>query len=228
MFIENNTCISHKELAAFIDAISSETTFAQGTLQGTNVSTRWDFSGSFSFVVTVATTIGYGNLAPHTGIGKVVVIAYALIGIPLTFLMLQGIGGRLTQLSHRVNKLKLCSKKPALNKYLNMVLIIVIGVSLLFIVPTILFMKVEGWDLMDAIYYCFVTLSTIGFGDFIPALSENRFSRRADALTVYRIVTYVWILFGLAYVALIISYISNILVRKAEKVEQISRKKIEK
>ncbi|KAH3799837.1 hypothetical protein DPMN_153453, partial [Dreissena polymorpha] len=88
-FIENNTCISHKELAAFIDAISSETTFAQGTLQGTNVSTRWDFSGSFSFVVTVATTIGYGNLAPHTGIGKVVVIAYALIGIPLTFLMLQ-------------------------------------------------------------------------------------------------------------------------------------------
>ena len=42
------------------------------------------------------------------------------------------------------------------------------GMSLLFVGPTFLFMNVEGWYMMDAIYYCFVTLSTIGFGDFIP------------------------------------------------------------
>lgn len=111
---------------------------------------------------------GYGNLAPHTDLGKLIVIAYALIGIPLTFLMLQGLGQRLTLLSDRVNKLKLCSKRPDMNKYLNMVLIILIGASLLFVGPTFLFMNVENWRLMDTIYYCFVTLSTIGFGDFIP------------------------------------------------------------
>ena len=115
---------------------------------------------------------GYGNLAPHTEIGKVVVIAYALIGIPITFLMLQGLGEHLAILSKKVNKLKLCSKRPELNKYLNMVLIILIGLSLLFVGPTFLFMNVEGWSMMDGIYYCFVTLSTIGFGDFIPGKSS--------------------------------------------------------
>ena len=119
------------------------------------------------------TTSGYGNMAPHTEIGKVIVIAYALIGIPLTFLMLQGLGQQLTLLSDKVNNLKLCSKRPDLNKYLNMVIIILIGVSLLFVGPTFLFMNVEGWRMMDAIYYCFVTLSTIGFGDFIPGKRKN-------------------------------------------------------
>jgi hypothetical protein len=114
--------------------------------------------------------VGYGNMAPHTELGKVIVIAYALIGIPLTFLMLQGLGQQLTHLSDKVNNLKLCSKRPDLNKYLNMVIIILIGVSLLFVGPTFLFMNVEGWRMMDAIYYCFVTLSTIGFGDFIPGI----------------------------------------------------------
>ncbi|XP_045171997.1 potassium channel subfamily K member 16-like [Mercenaria mercenaria] len=226
-FIDNHTCLTGEELNSFIDQISGETEFTQGTLQNKSVSTRWDFTGAFSFVVTVATTIGYGNMAPHTEIGKVIVIAYALIGIPLTFLMLQGLGQQLTLLSNKVNNLKLCSKRPDLNKYLNMVIIILIGVSLLFVGPTFLFMNVEGWRMMDAIYYCFVTLSTIGFGDFIPALSENRFTGRGEAGTIYRIVAYVWILFGLAYVALIISYISGVLVKKAEKVQQMSRAKIE-
>ena len=106
-------------------------------------------------------------MAPHTEVGKLTLIAYALFGIPLMFLMLQGFGQHLTVLSSKVNKLKLCSKRPAVNKYLNMVLIILLGVSFLFAGPTVLFMYVEGWTLMEGLYYCFVTLSTIGFGDYI-------------------------------------------------------------
>ena len=83
------------------------------------------------------------------------------------FLMLQGFGQHLTLLSRKVNKLKMCSKRPNVNKYLNMVLIILLGVSFLFAGPTVLFMYVEGWTLMEGLYYCFVTLSTIGFGDYI-------------------------------------------------------------
>ena len=83
------------------------------------------------------------------------------------FLMLQGFGQHLTILSKKVNKLKLCSKRPGVNKYLNMVLIILLGVTFLFAGPTVLFMYVEGWTLMEGLYYCFVTLSTIGFGDYI-------------------------------------------------------------
>ena len=75
-------------------------------------------------------------------------------------------------------------------------------------------------DLSQCNVPCFVS---------ILALTENRFSGpgSGDAGTIYRIVAYVWIVLGLAYVALIINYISNVLVRKAEKMERMSKAKIE-
>ena len=33
---------------------------------------------------------------------------------------------------------------------------------------TILFSTWEGWTYMDGAYFCFISLSTIGFGDFVP------------------------------------------------------------
>jgi Ion channel len=33
----------------------------------------------------------------------------------------------------------------------------------------IVFAKAEHWKFSDAMYFCFQTLSTIGFGDFVPS-----------------------------------------------------------
>ena len=35
---------------------------------------------------------------------------------------------------------------------------------------TILFSTWEGWSYMDGAYFCFISLLTIGFGDFVPGL----------------------------------------------------------
>ena len=35
-------------------------------------------------------------------------------------------------------------------------------------VGSVAFVYAEGWPVGTAIYFCFVTLSTIGFGDFVP------------------------------------------------------------
>lgn len=110
---------------------------------------------------------GYGNLAPRTGFGKVAVVVYALFGIPITMLMLSGIGQVLTKLSTKVNKCNFCSKKPLLSKVLNMVLIITLGLTMLFGIPAFIFNQVEKWGYLEGLYFCFVTLSTIGFGDYI-------------------------------------------------------------
>ncbi len=42
-------------------------------------------------------------------------------------------------------------------------------IAFLFLVPAAIFALLEsGWNYLDSLYYCFISLTTIGLGDFIP------------------------------------------------------------
>ena len=41
------------------------------------------------------------------------------------------------------------------------------GLLVMFIIPSSVFCSLEGWNIIDSVYYCLVTLSTIGFGDYV-------------------------------------------------------------
>ena len=49
---------------------------------------NWSFGQSFFFSGTVITTIGYGQQTPLSTTGRVFCMIYALVGIPLTLLLL--------------------------------------------------------------------------------------------------------------------------------------------
>lgn len=219
-FKGNYSCVDQERLNKFFKIITKDLEYSEKLLQGkTEVFSNWDFPASFCFVVTTVTTIGYGNLSPRTVAGKIVIIVYALIGIPLTLIMLSHIGDKLKDVAQKISRLNLFSKKPHINKAANMLIIFILGISVLFIAPASVFHKVENWNLLEAIYFCFITLSTIGFGDYIVGISGDSNVDEA-ATNLYRTGTYIWIIIGLAYISLIISYISSLLAKKGEQVQK--------
>lgn len=48
---------------------------------------------------------------------------------------------------------------------------IVWGVLVHLVIPPFVFMVTEEWDYIEGLYYSFITISTIGFGDFVAGES---------------------------------------------------------
>ncbi|GFW68232.1 potassium channel subfamily K member 1 [Trichonephila clavipes] len=84
--VGSNHC--NEELEHFLVKIIAANN--RGVSAAGNVSNElnWSFGQSIFFSSTVITTIGYGHVAPLSEGGKIFCIVYALIGIPLTLILL--------------------------------------------------------------------------------------------------------------------------------------------
>ncbi|XP_026744621.1 uncharacterized protein LOC113505940 [Trichoplusia ni] len=65
---------------------------------------------------------------------------------------------------------------------------------------TFLFKSWEGWAYLDAAYFCFITLTTIGFGDFVPAQGQSVDDAAAAVHSIALCSLY--LLFGIALLAM--------------------------
>ena len=52
-------------------------------------------------------------------------------------------------------------------RWINMVLLVGGGLLVMFIIPSAVFCAIEEWNIIDSVYFCFITLSTIGLGDYV-------------------------------------------------------------
>uniref|UniRef100_A0A8C7JSW5 Potassium two pore domain channel subfamily K member 4 n=1 Tax=Oncorhynchus kisutch TaxID=8019 RepID=A0A8C7JSW5_ONCKI len=196
-FLENYTCVSPDILQEVADAVGA------GVDPSSNSSTftsQWDLASAFFFSGTIVTTIGFGNISPKTEGGQLFCIFYALVGIPLFGILLAGVGDHLgTGLRKAILKIEFLLKwkvSPTIVRVISAILSILLGVALFVAVPTLVFQEVEKWTLLEASYFVVITLTTVGFGDYV-----------ADHW--YKPLVWFWILLGLAYFASILSMVAN-------------------
>ncbi|XP_070705956.1 potassium channel subfamily K member 15-like [Pempheris klunzingeri] len=159
---------------------------------------QWKFAGSLYFAITVVTTIGYGHIAPRTDAGKTFCMFYAVLGIPLTLVMFQSLGERInTFVRYLLRRAKqgLGLRRTEVSMG-NMVLVGLLSCMSTLCIGAAAFSHFEDWTFFNAYYYCFITLTTIGFGDFVALQKKNALQKRPP----YVAFSFVYILVGLTVI----------------------------
>ena len=86
----------------------------------------------------------------------------------------------------------------------NLILVCINTSSLVVAGGAYAFSYFESWTYLDAIYYCIITLTTIGFGDYVALQRNEKLNKKPE----YIAFSLVFILFGLA----VVSALMNLLV----------------
>ncbi|XP_055846188.1 uncharacterized protein LOC129912104 [Episyrphus balteatus] len=273
LYKENWTKLAALEIAKFQDQLikrlSEDVTLSK--LDGSSPATEavlllshandgqkyeWNFAKAFLYSLTVLTTIGYGNIAPKTTLGRLVTLAYAILGIPLTLVYLSSTGGVLAKVAREVFSRALCcclcsncgyccydekrmaekerrmkrkrqqeemrAQQSAMNEpfyvrpgslhnnfhspekqqhvvghHNNMLpdvdslsasdsrgsmhglsilapILLCLCMMIIYIMfGAVVLYRLENWPILDGVYFCFMSLSTIGFGDLVPGLKKE-------------------------------------------------------
>ncbi|XP_028293929.1 potassium channel subfamily K member 16-like [Gouania willdenowi] len=234
-FLANYTCLDGVALEKFVQVILDAWENGVNPSGNSTNPTNWDFSSSFFFAGTVVTTIGYGNLSPSTVCGQVFCVFYALCGIPLNLAFLKQLGKCLTVHLGRLERgmVSVFPHKKTV-EVLAVSFFFITGSLLFLIIPPLLFSYVEGWTFGEGFYFTFITLSTIGFGDYVVGTDPGK-----EYISLYRSLAGIWIIFALGWLALIFNVGSRIMERvvvlthpgfekqKEEEEEDVSSSKLE-
>ncbi|KAK1171105.1 potassium channel subfamily K member 12-like [Acipenser oxyrinchus oxyrinchus] len=227
--------ISLEDLRSFLR--DYEAAIAAG-VKADSVRPRWDFPGAFYFVGTVVSTIGFGMTTPATVAGKVFLIFYGLLGCAGTILFFNLFLERIITLLAVI--MKACHERqlrrngilpPTIRRESHgdslagwkpsvyyVMMILGISAIILSCCASAMYTLVEGWNYMDSLYYCFVTFSTIGFGDLVS--SQNAAYENQG---LYRFGNFIFILLGVCciyslfnVISIVIKQVLNWMIRKLD------------
>lgn len=143
-------------------------------------------------------TKGYGHSSPRTDAGKVFCMFYAVLGIPLTLIMFQSVGERMnTFVRFLLCRIGRCMglHRTGVSMW-NMVSVGFLTCLSTLCIGAAAFSHFEGWNFFHACYYSFITLTTIGFGDFVALQKKGDLEMKAPYVTF----AFTYILVGLSVI----------------------------
>ncbi|GIY46112.1 potassium channel subfamily K member 1 [Caerostris darwini] len=209
-FLREHPCVSDEGLENFIVKIIAANNRGVSAVGNVSSELNWSFGQSIFFSSTVITTIGYGHVAPLSEGGKIFCIVYALLGIPLTLILLTAYVERLLILStlflQFLNSRLGHLYQPFHIRLAHLACVGLIVFIFFFLIPAGIFTDLEpNWNYLDAIYYCFISLTTTGLGDLIPGDSNNQPYR-----PLYKVCTTGYLLIGLTFMMLFLAVLYDI------------------
>ena len=93
------------------------------------------------------------------------------------------------------------------------------GIIIFVMLPAIVFYNAEsGWTYVDSVYFAFVSLSTIGFGDLINGGGEVE-KRLGNWMWAYRVFTILWLVSGLSFIFMVNTLILDRIRKKTNHTE---------
>lgn len=210
IFLETHPCVTDDELEKLIEEVVKASNRGVSAARNASGEPNWSFGQSLFFSSTVVTTIGYGHVTPLSKGGKIFCMLYAMLGIPLTLVLLTALVERLmvptTMLLQCLNSRLGHLYQPFNIRLLHLFLVGSLLLCLFFLIPAATFAVLEPeWDYLDSLYYCFISLTTIGLGDYIPGDSPNQPYR-----PVYKVAITGYLLVGLTFMMLILTVFYDI------------------
>mmetsp|Transcript_28811 Transcript_28811/g.67043 ORF Transcript_28811/g.67043 Transcript_28811/m.67043 type:complete len:586 (-) Transcript_28811:13-1770(-) len=155
---------------------------------------NWTWLGGFFFVMRVGSTVAYATQgAPQTAAGKAAAILFGILAIPLfgyamilaSASMLHGaevVVCRFTEvmdylaLKLGLRKVSACleSASERVQRREQLMLLGILLLICFWVGGAWVFGRLEGWSFLDSLYFCFITLSTVGFGTDVPSTWASR------------------------------------------------------
>lgn len=118
-------------------------------------------------------------MTPLSEVGKGFCILFTLIGIPMTLVLFSALVERLmipitwfqqwliSKLGHLYKLFHI--------KLFHVAIVAIVLVVFFLLIPSAIYSSLETkWNYLDSLYYCFISLTTVGLGDFIPGDSPDQ------------------------------------------------------
>uniref|UniRef100_A0A8C9AK25 Potassium channel subfamily K member n=1 Tax=Prolemur simus TaxID=1328070 RepID=A0A8C9AK25_PROSS len=169
---KHGACLAPGELKELLGAALAAQAHGVSSLGNGSEDRNWDLPSALLFTASILTTTGYGHMAPLSAGGKAFCVVYAALGLPASLALVATLRHRLLPvISHPgawvAAHWQLAPSRVALLQAAGLGLLVA---SIFVLLPALVLWGLQGdCSLLEAIYFCFSSLSTIGLGDLLPS-----------------------------------------------------------